>query len=81
MSTMKPRADAISSRDLNREAVGVVQGERLLAGKHRALELGKLVFQIRLALAKRGAETFLLRYDQTTLELAVLDDLGGTHRP
>ncbi len=58
------------------EAVSVVQGERLLAGKHRALELGKLVFQNawpwRSVAPKRSSSAMIM----TTLELAVLDDLG-----
>ena len=63
-------------RDLNREAVGVMQGEGLFARQHGTLKLLEGLFQEALALAQRGAEALLLGQDELALELAVLDDLG-----
>ena len=64
------------ARDVHGEAVGIVQGERLLAGKRGALELIKGLGQERTALAQVGAEALLLGQDDAADELAVIDDLG-----
>ena len=61
---------------LDRKAVRVVQGERLLAGQHVAFERVERLFQERLALPQRGAEAFLFGQDDAARELAVLHDFG-----
>ena len=62
--------------DFNREAVCVMQREGDGAVEHRALELLESVGEVRLALAKRDAETLLLRENDAFDELAIIDDLG-----
>ena len=61
---------------LDGEAVGVVQGESLLARKRVAFELVERFCEKDLALAQRGAETLLLGKDHAADELAVFHDLG-----
>ena len=61
---------------LDGEAVGVVQGESLLARKRVAFELVERFREKDLALAQRGAETLLLGKDHAADELAVFHDLG-----
>jgi len=73
-----PRAAALGNllSHFHGEAVGVVQGEGLLAGKRVARKLAQGLFQVGLALAQGGAEAILLGHDEAALQLAVLYDLG-----
>lgn len=62
--------------NLDREAVGVVQSKRLLAGKRIALELLECLGQIHLALAKGRAEALLFGKNDAANKLAIVDDFG-----